>query len=209
MSSALITGASRGLGYALARELALRGWTVAIDARHGAALETAVRTFERPEGVTPIPGDVSDPEHRSQLSAWAERNGPVDLVVNNASVLGPSPQPPLEHYPIDVFREVFEVNTIAPLALVQELVPNLSDRAIIVNVTSDAAVEPYENWGGYGSSKAALDQLTAVLGVENPNLAVTRSIPVTCGQRCSKPRSPVRTSPTVPNPKRSFRRSSA
>lgn len=172
MSSAVITGASRGLGYALARELALRGWKLAVDARDGAALAASVRTFENAASVTPIGGDISDPDHRSELAGWAERNGPIELLVNNASVLGPSPQPTLEHYPIDILREVFEVNTIAPLALIQDLLPQLSDRAIIVNVTSDAAVAPYEGWGGYGSSKAALDQLTAIMGAELPDLAV-------------------------------------
>jgi NAD(P)-dependent dehydrogenase (short-subunit alcohol dehydrogenase family) len=98
--------------------------------------------------------------------------GPIDLLVNNASVLGPSPQPPLGAYPLDVLRHVYEVNAVAPLALVQLALPQLASDARILNVTSDAAVEPYEGWGGYGSSKAALDQLSAILAAEHPELRV-------------------------------------
>ena len=162
---AVVTGASRGLGLALTRELAARGWRVAVDARDGAALERAVSGLE---GVVAVPGDVADPEHRVRL---IEAGGqPIDLLVNNASVLGPSPQPPLARYPLEELRRVYEINVVAPLALVQLALPRLAAGARIVDITSDAAVEAYETWGGYGSSKAALAQLTAVLGVEHPGV---------------------------------------
>jgi NAD(P)-dependent dehydrogenase (short-subunit alcohol dehydrogenase family) len=163
MPTAIVTGASRGLGLALSRGLAERGWRLVIDARDAAALEAAAAGL--PNVVT-VPGDVSDPSHRHALvEAAGER---VDLLVNNASLLGPSPQPPLADYPLDVLEAVYRVNVIAPLALIQLALPRLSEDARIVNVTSDAAVEPYEGWGGYGSSKAALEQLTAILAAEHP-----------------------------------------
>jgi len=163
MPTAIVTGASRGLGLALSRGLAERGWRLVIDARDAAALEAAAA--ELPD-VVALPGDVSDPSHRRALvEAAGER---IDLLVNNASLLGPSPQPALADYPLDVLEAVYRVNVIAPLALIQLALPRLSDDARIVNVTSDAAVEPYEGWGGYGSSKAALEQLTAILAAEHP-----------------------------------------
>jgi NAD(P)-dependent dehydrogenase (short-subunit alcohol dehydrogenase family) len=162
---AIVTGASRGLGLALTRALAARGWRVVVDARDSTALEQAVDGLD---GVVAIAGDVSDPAHRRRLVAAA--GDPIDLLVNNASVLGPSPQPPLAGLPLDELRRIYEINVIAPLALVQLALPRLAAGARIVNVTSDAAVEAYETWGGYGSSKAALAQLTAVLAVEQPNL---------------------------------------
>ena len=163
--NAIITGASRGLGLALTRALVARGWTVVVDARDGTALERAVA---RLDGVVALAGDIADPEHRRRLVATAGE--PIDLLVNNASVLGPSPQPALADYPLEELRRVYEINVVAPLALVQLALPHLAQGARIVNVTSDAAVEAYETWGGYGSSKAALAQLTAVLAVEHPNL---------------------------------------
>jgi NAD(P)-dependent dehydrogenase (short-subunit alcohol dehydrogenase family) len=165
MTTAIITGASRGLGLALTRALAARGWRVVVDARDGAALERAVEGLD---GVVAVPGDVADPEHRSRLVAAAARR--IDLLVNNASVLGPSPQPALADYPLEELRRVHEVNVVAPLALVQLALPLLAAEARIVNVISDAALEAYEGWGGYGSSKAALAQLSAVLAVEHPEL---------------------------------------
>jgi NAD(P)-dependent dehydrogenase (short-subunit alcohol dehydrogenase family) len=121
-------------------------------------------------GVVALAGDVSDPDHRRALADAA--GGSIDLLVNNASVLGPSPQPALDAYPLDALRRVYEVNVIAPLALVQLALPHLAPGGRVLNVTSDAAVEPYEGWGGYGSSKAALDQLSAVLAAEHPELRV-------------------------------------
>jgi NAD(P)-dependent dehydrogenase (short-subunit alcohol dehydrogenase family) len=163
----IVTGASRGLGLALARALSERGWKLVVDARTAEPLEAAWAGVPR---VVALPGDVSDPDQRRALVEAAR--GPIDLLVNNASVLGPSPQPPLGAYPLDVLRHVYEVNAVAPLALVQLALPQLASDARILNVTSDAAVEPYEGWGGYGSSKAALDQLSAILAAEHPELRV-------------------------------------
>jgi NAD(P)-dependent dehydrogenase (short-subunit alcohol dehydrogenase family) len=168
--TALITGASRGLGLALAREVATRGWRLVIDARGAPALEAARRELAAQTDVTALVGDVADDRHRRSLvSAAGDR---IDALVNNASVLGLSPQPPLASHPIDVLEEIFRVNALAPIALVQLALPVMPHGARIVNVTSDAAVEAYEGWGGYGSSKAALEQLTAILAAEHPELAV-------------------------------------
>lgn len=170
MSLAIVTGASRGLGLALTRRLAGDGWTVVVDARNGDELAVAVGDLG---SAVPVPGDVAEPAHRLALVDEARRRGGIDLLVNNASLLGPSPLPPLVDYPLDVFRRVYEVNVVAPLALSQLALPELAKtRGIIINITSDAAVEGYEGWGGYGSSKAALEQLTNVLAAEHPELAV-------------------------------------
>src|SRR3954471_17193882 len=167
MPVGIITGASRGLGLALARELDSRGWRLAVDARGADALAEATRDLR---GVTALPGDVTDQDHRRRLvEAAGER---IDLVVNNASTLGPSPQPALAAYPLDELRHAYEVNVLAPLALVQVALPRLTPRAAIVNVTSDAGAEAYEGWGGYGSSKAALEQVSAILAAEHPDLRV-------------------------------------
>jgi len=162
---AIVTGASRGLGLALTRALAERGWQIVVDARDGDALKREVGGLD---GVVPVSGDVADPDHRRRLVAAAGDS--IDLLVNNASVLGPSPQPVLADYPLEELRRVYEINVLAPLALVQLVLPRLTDGARVLNITSDAAVEAYETWGGYGSSKAALAQITAVLGAENPGL---------------------------------------
>jgi NAD(P)-dependent dehydrogenase (short-subunit alcohol dehydrogenase family) len=167
---AIVTGASRGLGLALARALAVRGWRLVIDARDGDALQRARADLAVHADVAAIAGDVADPRHRDALAAAAGDR--VDLLVNNASLLGPSPQPPLHRYPLDVLERVYAVNVIAPLALAQLVLPRMDEGAMILNVTSDAAVEVYEGWGGYGSSKAALEQLTRVLAVEHPQLRV-------------------------------------
>ena len=166
MPLAVITGASRGFGRALATDLSRRDWTVIVDARRTADLND---TFHDNPRVIAIPGDVTDPQHRDALRDEVTRHGnTLDLLVNNASRLGPSPQPELASYPLEELRRVYETNLVAPLALTQLLLPALSRAAAatIVNVTSDASVEAYEGWGGYGSSKAALDQLTAVLAAE-------------------------------------------
>src|SRR3954451_19062148 len=170
MPTAIVTGASRGLGLALARALAERGWRLVIDAREPHALLQAADELARSTDVAALAGDVADAEHRRGLLAAA--GGPVDAIVNNASLLGPSPQPLLADYPLDVLEHVYRVNVLAPLALIQLALPQLPAGARILNITSDAAVEPYEGWGGYGSSKAALEQLTAILGVERPDLRV-------------------------------------
>jgi NAD(P)-dependent dehydrogenase (short-subunit alcohol dehydrogenase family) len=170
MSIAIITGASRGLGLALARELAARDWSLVIDARGALELESAAGELGRLTEVAAIPGDVADPAHRRALARAAGDH--VDALVNNASMLGPSPQPTLATYPLAELEQVYRVNLLAPLALAQLVIPRLSDGGRIINVTSDAAVEPYAGWGGYGSSKAALEQLTAILAAEQPALRV-------------------------------------
>jgi NAD(P)-dependent dehydrogenase (short-subunit alcohol dehydrogenase family) len=165
--TALITGASRGLGLALARELAARHWTLIIDARGADALEAARAELAAQTHVVAIAGDITHAAHRVALARAAEDAGGLDLVVNNASILGPSPQPALLDYPLDVLEEVYRTNVVAPLALLQAVRPALKAGARIINVTSDAAVEAYAGWGGYGSSKAALEQLSAILAAEN------------------------------------------
>ncbi|CAN5635274.1 hypothetical protein BH24ACT21_BH24ACT21_06140 [soil metagenome] len=170
--TALITGASRGLGLALGRRLAQDGWNLIIDARGKEALEIAHAELAGLTNVTSIPGDVTDAGHRRGLAEAARKIGGLDALVNNASILGPSPQPELTDYPLDVLEEVYRTNTVAPLALIQAVREDLKPGARIVNVTSDAAVEPYEGWGGYGSSKAALEQISRILAAENPDLRV-------------------------------------
>jgi NAD(P)-dependent dehydrogenase (short-subunit alcohol dehydrogenase family) len=170
MPLAIVTGASRGLGLALARALAHRKWALVLDARGAEDLAAAERELRELTEVIAIPGDVADPDHRRALIGAAGEQ--VDLLLNNASVLGPSPQPRLANYPLSELGLVYRVNVLAPLALVQLALPRLIDGGRIINVTSDAAVEPYEGWGGYGSSKAALEQLTAILAAEHPELRV-------------------------------------
>ena len=170
---ALITGASRGLGRALARHLAGEGWALVLDARGAPALEAVAAELGTRAPVRAIAGDVADPAHRAALVAAAEELGGVDVLINNASVLGPSPQPSIADYPLDALDAVYRVNVVAPVALTQAALPSLRRRhGAVVNVTSDAAVEPYEGWGGYGSSKAALDQVSNVLGAEEPDVRV-------------------------------------
>jgi NAD(P)-dependent dehydrogenase (short-subunit alcohol dehydrogenase family) len=160
MPTAIVTGASRGLGQALANGLADAGWTVVADGR----------TIDAIDGITTLRGDIRDPAHRAALVAAAKR---VDLLVNNAGILGPSPQPPLADYPLSTLRDVFEVNVFAPLALTQLALPQLRvSGGAVVNVTSDAAVEAYEGWGGYGAAKAAVEQASHVLAAEEPDLRV-------------------------------------
>jgi NAD(P)-dependent dehydrogenase (short-subunit alcohol dehydrogenase family) len=167
MPVGIVTGASRGLGLALTRTLAEREWRLVVDARGADALEHAVAGLD---GVVAIPGDVADPAHRRALvEAAGDR---IDLLVNNAGLLGPSPQPALAAYPLAELVRVYDVNVFAPLGLLQETLPRLASGAAILDITSDAAVEPYEGWGGYGSSKAALEQLTAILAAEQPQLRV-------------------------------------
>jgi NAD(P)-dependent dehydrogenase (short-subunit alcohol dehydrogenase family) len=178
MAVAIITGASQGLGRALCRGLADQGWSLVIDARSPANLaeaETEGRGRLWPDAsLVALAGDVTDPDHRRHLVEAASSLGGLDLVVNNASTLGTSPLPRLENHPLDVLRRVYEVNVVAPLALVAEALPLLrrSPDPRVVNVTSDASVEAYEGWGGYGSSKAALDHLSAVLAVEEPSVRI-------------------------------------
>jgi NAD(P)-dependent dehydrogenase (short-subunit alcohol dehydrogenase family) len=169
---AIVTGASAGLGLALTRLLVDTGWHVVVDARHADRLADAVRRLPA-DGVTAVAGDVRDAAHRAVLVETAERLGGIHLLVNNASMLGGSPQPPLADLAADVLAEVLAVNTVAPHDLVRRALPALSRaRGCVVNVSSDAAVEAYEGWGAYAAAKAALDQLSAVLAVEHRELAV-------------------------------------
>jgi NAD(P)-dependent dehydrogenase (short-subunit alcohol dehydrogenase family) len=167
MDTAIVTGASRGLGLALARALSEQGWRVVVDARDAGALAEATEGLG---GVVAIAGDVADGRHRAELVAAA--GDAIDLLVNNASALGPSPLPALADLPLEELRRVLEVNLVAPLALIQEALPRLRPGAAVIDVSSDAAVEPYEGWGCYGASKAALDHLTAILAAERPDLRV-------------------------------------
>jgi len=166
----LITGASRGLGLALARRLAQQGWQLIIDARSKEALEAVQTELSVYTRVTAIPGDVTDSDHRQALATAARAlGGGLDAVVNNASTLGPSPQPELLDYPLETLEQVYRTNVLAPLAILQAVRGELKENARIINITSDAGVEAYPGWGGYGSSKAALEQLSAILAAENPS----------------------------------------
>ena len=180
--TAFITGASRGLGRALAAGLAREGFDLIIDARDAVALDAATGALraaggpaaQRPGGrVTAVPGDVTDPAHRAALLAAADAAGRLDLLVNNAGTLGASPLPALADYPPDELRAAFEANVIAPIALIQLALPLLrASGGAVLNITSDAAVEAYAGWGGYGAAKAALEQASNVLAAEEPTLRV-------------------------------------
>lgn len=164
--TALITGASRGLGLALATALAQAGWQLIINARGSVALAQAHHDLEQLTTVTAVSGDISHKAHRQALAVAARAAGGLDLVVNNAGILGPSPQPALLDYPLDVLEDVFRVNVVAQLGVLQAVAKTLKPDAHIINITSDAGVEPYPGWGGYGASKAALEQLSAILAAE-------------------------------------------
>jgi NAD(P)-dependent dehydrogenase (short-subunit alcohol dehydrogenase family) len=166
--TAIVTGGSRGLGLALVRALAGTGWRVVTDARDGDALRDAVAGLG--DAVFAVPGDITDAAHRAELVAAA--GGPIHLLVNNAGGLGPTPLPGLADYPLDELTALFTVNVVAPLGLIQAALPKLAPDAVIVDITSDASVEAYEGWGGYGATKAALDHLGRVLAVERPDLRV-------------------------------------
>ena len=175
MSTAIVTGASHGFGRAVAEELARAGWDLVVDARDRADLAAAAATIdELGTGViVAIDGDVTDQEHAERLVEAATTRGGFSLLVNNASMLGPSPQPLLAAYPVDVLADVFAVNVLAPLRIIELSLPYLRQTGgSVVNITSDAAVEAYEGWGGYGSSKAALEQLSNVLATEEPGMRV-------------------------------------
>jgi NAD(P)-dependent dehydrogenase (short-subunit alcohol dehydrogenase family) len=169
---AIVTGGSRGFGRAIVAALLDRGWTVVADARRADDLEATAAELASPRLIT-IAGDVTEPAHRAALAVAAMDAGPLRLLVNNASRLGPSPQPRLADYLAADLRAVYATNVFAPVALIQASLPALTaNGGVIVNITSDAAVEPYEGWGGYGSSKAALDHLSAVMAAENPDIGV-------------------------------------
>lgn len=170
--TALITGASRGLGLALARGLAARGWNLILTARDPGRLRSARDELAAVTHVAAIAGDVTDPGHRKQLAVLARGHSGLDALINNAGILGPSPQPGLLDYPLESLIEVYLANVVAPVGVIQALRSELKEGARIINVTSDAGVTPYAGWGGYGSSKAALEQLSAILAVENPELRV-------------------------------------
>jgi NAD(P)-dependent dehydrogenase (short-subunit alcohol dehydrogenase family) len=172
MTTAIITGGSRGLGRALTAHLVNDGWSVIIDGRDRDSVLATAAAIGR--SVIPVPGDVTDAGHRDALISAAERSGGLDLLVNNASSLGPSPLPSLAEFPVDLLGDVWRTNVGAPLALIQAALPLLHESAsgAIVNVTSDAARNAYEGWGVYGASKAALEQLGNVLAAEEPSLRV-------------------------------------
>ena len=170
--TALITGASRGLGLALARGLAARGWNLILTSRDPERLRSVRDELAQITHVAALAGDVIDPKHREELAVLARGHAGLDAIINNAGMLGPSPQPQLLEYPLEALVEVFLANVLAPLAVIQELQDQLKPAARIVNVTSDAGVTAYPGWGGYGASKAALEQLSSVLAVENADLRV-------------------------------------
>jgi NAD(P)-dependent dehydrogenase (short-subunit alcohol dehydrogenase family) len=166
---ALITGASRGLGREIARRLAEQGYRLILTARGGQALEAVADALRAQTNVLALPGDVADPAHAARLVRQGlHRYGHIDVLVNNASTIGPSPMPTLEAYPLGALTEVFAVNTLAPLHLIQLVLPHMRSLGdgVTVNITSDAAVQAYPGWGGYGASKAALEHLSRVLAAE-------------------------------------------
>ena len=171
MPTALITGASAGLGRALATGLAGRGWNLVLDARRPDPLYRLAGELNRHASVRAIDGDVGDDRHRRLLADAVSEFGSLDLLVNNASTLGPTPLPPLAELPPDRLADILHINVVAPLALVQLTLPALrAGGGLVVNLSSDAAVAHYPGWGGYGCAKAALDHLSATLAVENPDL---------------------------------------
>ena len=172
IKTAVVTGASRGLGLAIARELAAKGWQLIINARGETALQTAYDELAKRTSVTAVSGDITDRAHREALAVAAQSAGGVDVVINNAGILGSSPQPALLDYPLEDLSQVFEVNVIGQLGILQALRETLKDGARIINISSDAAVEAYAGWGGYGASKAAFEQMSAVLAEENPSWGV-------------------------------------
>ncbi len=175
--TAAVTGASRGLGLALARSLAEDGWALVLDGRHAADLAAASAPLEALTTVIPVVGDITDEAHRTDLGTAAQALGGLDLVVLNAGTLGPSPLPPLSELRLGDLRTTLEANLVAQLGVVQALLPHLRPRATLVAITSDAAVEPYEGWGAYAAAKAGFEQLAAVLGVERPDLRILRVDP--------------------------------
>jgi NAD(P)-dependent dehydrogenase (short-subunit alcohol dehydrogenase family) len=192
--TALITGASKGLGLALARALAKRGWNLIITARDKEQLQSARNELAQLTHVAAIAGDVTDPAHRASLAILARGHSGLDAIINNAGALGPSPQPSLMEYPLDNLENVLRTNVVAPLGVIQALKDQLKPGARVINVTSDAGVNAYAGWGGYGSSKAALEQLSAILSAENPELKVY----------CTRLHILARTSATALSPKREF-----
>jgi NAD(P)-dependent dehydrogenase (short-subunit alcohol dehydrogenase family) len=185
MPVAIVTGASRGLGRALAAELAAASWALVVDARHDEDLQVAADALRRDGAVVrSVAGDVTDAEHRRALLSAAEELGGLDVLVNNAGALGPSPLPTVEAYPLDALAALFAVNVVAPIGLVQLALPLLGESGgAVVAVTSDAAVEQYQGWAGYGATKAALEQLHHVLEVEAPKVRVYRFDP---GDMCTQ-----------------------
>ena len=202
MSTAVVTGASRGLGLALARALAERGWRLVIDARGAGELEEARRELAALTEVVAVCGDVSDDWHRGALIAATE--GRLDLLVNNASVLGPSPLPPLASLDAPAFEDVLRVNAVAPLALIQLALAAMPAGGRILNISSDAALEAYEGWGGYGARRPRSTSSRSCLPPSAPTCTCTPSIPVTCARACTRTRSPARTSPIARRPRRAF-----
>ena len=170
--TALVTGASRGLGRAVARALAARGWNLILTSREPDRLLPVRNELAQVTHVAALAGDINDPRHRGSLALLARGHAGLDALINNAGILGPSPQPNLLEYPLTMLTEVLATNLIAPLGLLQAVQRELKPGARVINVTSDAAATPYPGWGGYGASKAALEQLSAVLAVENPDLRV-------------------------------------
>jgi short-subunit dehydrogenase len=172
---ALITGASHGLGLEIARAYARRGLRLILTARGAEALEAAARELQQTTQIVAIAGDVADPAHAQRLvSSGRERFGRIDVLINNASELGPSPMPELQQLPTAAFENILRVNVVGPLELIQRVLPGMRERGsgLIINVTSDAGVEAYPTWGGYGASKAALEHLSRVLAAEIENSGV-------------------------------------
>lgn len=172
---ALITGASRGLGETLSHFLAGQGYDLVVTARRADLLDKTAHALTQYGGrVIPLVGDVASAAHREKLANAVRTLGRLDLLVNNASILGPTPLPDLAAYPLDQLAQVYTVNVLAPLGLVQATLPELKvSRGLVVNISSDAAIGAYPSWGGYGSSKVALDLISLTLAKELETEGVT------------------------------------
>ncbi len=170
MAHALITGGSTGLGRALAFGLARQGWQLTLDARRAGQLAATAEELAALTGVRFVAGDIGDPGHREQLVSAALETGSPDLVVNNASELGGSPLPLLRELSEAAYGRLWQTNVVAPQQLIRALLPRLRPGATVISISSDAALEHYSSWGGYGSTKAALDHQTLTWAAEEPQL---------------------------------------
>jgi len=172
VATALVTGASAGLGLALSSALAQRGYRLVIDAREGGRLEAARQALSAHTEVTAILGDIGEGSHQGALTNAVATLGELNVLVHNASTLGPTPLRPMHELAAHELAAILAVNTVAPNELTRRLLPWLTvAHATVVAISSDAATHAYQTWGGYGASKAALDHLVGTWTVEHPDIS--------------------------------------